>query len=290
MTSPRAVSFGRGVGGPRSPARRRASWSVPCALENGRTRIDQPNLFPKQPRPEEVQLTTTTDTPTTDAFANIAAIREQVEAARADRERLGDEATAYFREVEQASAELDHLARSATEQFGSDGQPKPKSKAAALKKKVEDSRQSSWPAILQGADQAIVKLDGELRDLLNANCVELARQEYDRGLDGVRRVQSLAAAMRDAIGAMRATEPALLEIVTAIGMPLDGRDVAVDPRWQELERMLDSLAELEPARIAALTPYSGEQPRKVRTPSGEWSHAGGAERPEDQPPPMERPS
>ena len=96
----------------------------------------------------------------TDPAAAIAAKREQLEAARKERARLGEEARADQSKVEGAGAALDQLARTAPDQFEG-GQPKAKTEAAKAKRIIEEASTSRWPAILEGADQRIRDLEKE---------------------------------------------------------------------------------------------------------------------------------
>lgn len=231
--------------------------------------------------------------PASDPFARLQALNEQLEAARRDRARRGEEARAFGREVEQAKVELDHLARTAPDQFDGTGQPKAKSKAGQLKKKIEQAGTSRWPSILDGADQRIAEVERQVRDLLRENAEVIARADYERGLEAKRRLQSLASQMREAVGQMRASEPSLLAITTAVSGPLDGRDVEVNPRLGEVERLVELVDEIRPARIPTLTPYADEEPVIWKTADGGWMPvrsepaAGWAE---DQPERVERPS
>jgi len=237
-------------------------------------------------------MTTATSPDTTDTIAAIAAVREQLDAARKERARLGEESRTYQREIGAAEAGLDHLARTAPDQF-TEGQPKPKTEAAKLRAKLDEAQTNRWPAILAGADERIAALEREVSGLVRDNVVGLARVEYDRGLAGIQQVQALAPEMLDVIGRARATEPALLAIATAAGGGnIDGRSVQVDPLLGELERVLRKVGELEPARIPVLTPYVDEEPTVVQTAAGGWIHVSNAGRTElaEQPPKIERPS
>ena len=203
----------------------------------------------------------------TESVSRLAAVRTELDEARRARARLGEEARAFQREVQLAEAGLDHLARTAPDQFA-DGQPKPKTEAAKLKAKLEEAKTSRWPSILDGADERIVAKERELAKLIRDNASELATAEYEAGLEEVQRVRSLALELRGAIAQVKSHEPSLLTITSALGGVFDGRDVWVDPHLAEIERVLGGVDELQPARIAALTPFTDEEPRVVRTVDG----------------------
>jgi hypothetical protein len=127
--------------------------------------------------------------------------------------------------------------------------------------------------------------------LTRQNAVELARREYERGLRARSRLLSLRAEMREAIEELKAPEPELLAIASAVGGPLDGRSVFVDPMIRKLGQTLDRLDDLEPSRIPPLTPYRDEDPQTVRR-GDEWVRAWSAGEidPECQPERIERPT
>jgi hypothetical protein len=236
-------------------------------------------------------VTATTAKAKADPLAALDSAREQLDEARRDRAQVGEQSRAFQVEMQSAAGELEHLARTDRSQFGEDGQPLPKTRAAELRAKLDQAGSSRWPDIVAGAEDRLRRAQEHVRGVTADNAVELARLEYDRGLAATERLRGLAADMRAAIVEARATEPALLGITTALGGVFDGRDVQVDPRWQQLEQFLDALETLEPARIPRLTPYVDEEPSVFRCTSG-WVPARSAAHVElvEQPPKMERPS
>ena len=227
----------------------------------------------------------------TDPAAAIATVREQLEAARKERARLGEEARADQSKVQAAEAALNHLAHTAPDQFEA-GHPAAKSEAAKAKRIIEEASTSRWPAILEGADQRIRDLEKDVANLIRDAAPQLARAEYEAGQEEVGELRGYLAGAREVIGRIRSYEPALLSITTASGGAIDGRSIQIDPRLEELERVLDSLEDLQAARVPVLSPFEDEEPQVVRTADGGWVRATVAGDTElgEQPERIERPS
>ncbi len=122
-----------------------------------------------------------TTTKTTDPAAELAPIEEQLEVAREERSRLGQEARAWADGVQALEAELDGIARNDPAQFGPDGQPKAKGRAAELRAEItKQTTGQKWPDILGGADQRIRSLEQELSRAMEANADALARGRVSR--------------------------------------------------------------------------------------------------------------
>jgi hypothetical protein len=186
----------------------------------------------------------TMTTETTDWLAALEAAREQRDAAAAEREEIDGEARAWSDGVRQAEAELDHLARTEREQFDEGGQPRAKSRAAQLRKQIAEAREARWPEIIAGADQRLDEAERALRRLTSEHAVELARREYERGLQARQRLFALLRGeeVRDAIAELRAAEQELLAITSAVDGPINGQHVYVDPLLQDFEQMWSASA------------------------------------------------
>jgi hypothetical protein len=205
---------------------------------------------------------------------DLRAAEEQVQVAREERRRLGDEATAFFNELARVEAELRGIAETDPEQFGPDGQPKPKSKAAGLRKQLEEGASNRWPQILTGADGRISALEQEVQQGVEDNAVELARREYQGGEKDLADLSALAEQMLPILSRLEERRGHLVDVTSACRGQIDGQDVGADQRLVELRRLLEAHPEFTPPRIPALTPLVGEEePRKVRAANGEWTHA-----------------
>ena len=109
-----------------------------------------------------------------------------------------------------------------------------------------------------------------MRVLTKQHAVALARAEHDQGVEAIKRVRALTGELRQALAQVRAPEPNLLAITTALGQAIDGRNVWTDARVADIERALDAAEHLLPARLPDLTPYVGETPRLSLTADGGW--------------------
>ena len=70
---------------------------------------------------------------------------------------------------------------------------------------------------------------------------------------------------------MRLAQPPERRARTATAGPFDGTSVWTDGRLGDIERALDAIDDLLPARIPAMTRYIGEdEPQAFLTTSGEW--------------------
>jgi hypothetical protein len=235
---------------------------------------------------------TKTEAGKADQLAGLQEARERLEELRQERATRDQDAGAYTQGVMLARAELDRLVASEPEQFGGDGLPKPKTEAAKLKAKIEAAETSRWPAVMAGLDQRIHELEAEVRDLMRPVAVELARAEYEAGLEAKREVLVVRDQLLAAIGRVHATGPALTELANA-ARGLNGSHVAIDPRWHELEDLLRSIDEFEPARIPPMTPYTDEDPVIRRAADGAWMSVSSDPKAgwsDEQPEPVERPS
>jgi hypothetical protein len=98
----------------------------------------------------------------TDPATEVSAIQEQLEVARAERQRLGNEAIAWVEETAQFTRDLDGLAQNDPDQFAN-GFAKPKSKAAELQREIDKRTNGNrWSQVLEGADERIRELEHEL--------------------------------------------------------------------------------------------------------------------------------
>ena len=236
-------------------------------------------------------MTTTTETSTADRLAELEAAKERLAAANAEREKIDAEYREWDDGIRNAKAESNHLARTEREQFAG-GRPRPKTRAAALEKQIADAEKANWREIIRGADEQVAEAEHEARRLTASLAVELALKGYERGLRGRERLLAVLRGkeVRDAIGEMRAAEADLREVAVAVDGPIDGRSV-IDPSLEKLERTLEAVASVEPARIPTMTPYPDETVTVVRK-NGSWARAeiAGEIDPDQQPPRIERPS
>jgi predicted nuclease with TOPRIM domain len=152
-------------------------------------------------------MTTTTTTEAPAGYAELEAARAELETAWQERARLGGEYRKFAADLGKVKAELRELATSEPNQFGPDGQPKPKTQAAKLRTKLEQRASSQWPDVIRGADQRVEACEAEVRRLTRPLAVELARAEYQKGLGAMREAQALRGQLREAIARVHATEP-----------------------------------------------------------------------------------
>jgi hypothetical protein len=199
----------------------------------------------------------------------LAAARERLDAARQERAELGVEARAWETEIANAAAELDHLANTDREQFGPDGQPRPKTRAAELRRKIEDSRSTLWPDVLRGSDRRVIDADANLKRVTAANAVELALGEFRAGEAELEELDAYAEAMLEVIARVTGRSRRLIEIAAACS-GIDGRSVVSDDRIERLGKLLSEHETFTPPRIAYLTPFVGENPRVVRGRQDGW--------------------
>ena len=149
----------------------------------------------------------------------------------------------------------------------------------------------NWREIIAGADERLTEAEAEARELIEANAVELAREQWGRGLQARERLLShCGGKIQNAIGELRAAEQELRAIAVAVHGPINGQSVVIDPLLDELGVMLDRVGGLEPARIAVMTPYPDEEPNVVRK-NGQWARAAiaGDINPDEQPERVQRP-
>jgi hypothetical protein len=113
-----------------------------------------------------------------DPLAELREVERQLEEARADRARLGEQAEKFAMGIRVVEVEYGDLSRTAPKQFDGNGQPKPKTRAGTLKKQLEQAQSSRWPQILDGADQRVSELQRKLGVIIEQNAVELATREF----------------------------------------------------------------------------------------------------------------
>ena len=110
----------------------------------------------------------------------------------------------------------------------------------------------------------------DYRRVVRDNAITLARLQYERSLDGVRKVQALGQELKAALGQVVQPEAELLDIVISVGQPLNGQDVLHDDLIEALTGALGRLDNLQPTRVPTLTPFEGEELRVHRTADGGW--------------------
>ena len=206
----------------------------------------------------------------TDPLDELREARAQLDSARAENARLRERRDNYANKIRAAQQELDQLAASRPSEFGDDGAPKRGSRAAKLRTEIDAAGKSRWLSVIEGSDARVQEAEDRLRQLTAKYGVPLAREAHDRGVEAIQHVRSRAAELRAALAAVRAPEPDLLWTATAAAGAIDGRSVWTDARVAELERALDAVNHLMPARIPPMTPYTGETPAVHLTNDGSW--------------------
>ena len=237
-------------------------------------------------------MTTTSTTPAADPLDQLREARAQLDTARAERDKLAQRRDAYAAELREAQAEFDELAAAKPDQFDNHGLPVKNSRAWKLRAQLDQAQKSKWPDLIAGTDERVRQAEDRLRRLTARYAVPLARAEHDRGVEAIKDVRSRASELRAALAAVRAPEPDLLWIATAAAGAIDGRSTWSDARVGELERALESVELMLPARIPAMTPYVGEEPSVFLTSDGSWVPARSAGQAElaEQPEPIEPPT
>ena len=103
--------------------------------------------------------------------------------------------------------------------------------------------------MIEGADQRVEEAERNVRRLTGKYAVPLARAKHDEGVDAIQRARGLTGELRQALAAVRAPEAQLLGIATAAAGSVDGRAVWTDARVAEVERALDAVEHMLPARV-----------------------------------------
>jgi hypothetical protein len=224
-----------------------------------------------------------------DPADELAAIEEQLEAAREERARLDAEARAWQAELGKLEHDLVDLARNDPGQFAN-GFPRPKTQAAKLQAEIEERKNGhKWPDLLGGADQRVRKLEAELSRTTAASADEPARREYlGNGKGAVEKLRQAAALIREGAAEYRASATRHVQIAYACP-GLDGQDVWSDPAVDEAQAFAERLAQVQPPRSVSLCPLVDEGPPRVRSKSGGYIGANMSRRDaaEDQPQPVE---
>jgi hypothetical protein len=169
-----------------------------------------------------------------------------------------------------AEAELRSLAPTEREQFDGSGQPRPKTRAAKLKAKIDEAQSSKWPEILAGADERIDRAEDRERQLTDNNAIELAQRDYRAGEDDLAAGAELAEQLLEILQRVRGRMGSLTHTVASCRGRIDGRDIEVDPAIGELIERLRKYPDLAPPRSRTLTPLATENPAIVRGNSGGW--------------------
>ena len=206
----------------------------------------------------------------TDPLAEVEGSRQRLEAARQERAQLGEQQRAWGQGIAEIEAQLRAMAHDDPSQFDASGSPKAKSEAASLRKALEQARASSWPDVLAGGDARVAEAATAYRRAVRDNAITFARLQYERSREGVKHVQALGQELKAALGQVVQPEAELLDIVTSVGPPLNGQDVHHDDLIEMLLEVLGRLDNLQPTRVATLTPFEGEEVRVRRTADGGW--------------------
>ena len=238
-------------------------------------------------------MATTEATPAkADPLDQLREARAALDHERAERPQLCERRDQYAHKIRNAQAELDALAHNAPAEFGDEGTPLKGTRALKLRQTIDQAQQSRWPVVIEGADQRVEAAERMVRELTKRYCVPLARAKHDEGAEAVLRARGLTGELRRALAQVRAPEADLLAVAAATAGPFNGTSVWSDGRLADIERALDAIDDLLPARIPAMTRYIGEdEPRAYLTTSGEWVPARSANSVElaEQPAPIERP-
>jgi hypothetical protein len=225
-------------------------------------------------------MTTTEAVPTTDPFAEIAAVERRLEAARKERGDLGYKQREWASKMHAAAAELDALAATDPDQFDADGQPRKGTRAAKLKATLADAPTSRWQAMIDGSDQRIAELERERHEVRRAHHLALARRQWDDGLEACGEIKEWVREGLALVARAQGGYHVLVEILgEALGSAIDGRSIQTDPRLDTLEQVLSGSFEgLHPPRVPALVPFEGEEPGAYMTQDGGWVPAASADR------------
>jgi hypothetical protein len=225
--------------------------------------------FPSNPPHKRTgHMTTKTITQADD----LPAIEEQLQTAREERSRLGQEARVFADKLAGLQAEFSGIARRDATQFGPDGQPKAKSRAAELKTEItKASGGHQWAALIEGADARIRELEHELTRALAANAEALARAEYEgAGQAAVEKLRQGAALILEGCDEYTASADRQGRIANSVA-GLDGQDIVADPVVDEARRAVHGLGGAQPPRSKSLTPLVDDQPRKLRMVAGGYA-------------------
>ena len=165
------------------------------------------------------------------------------------------------RSSRETQAELGHLARTDPAQFGEDGQPKAKSRAAELKQQLDEAGSSNWADMLAGDDQRVKAAQANVHRLTAENAEELATAEFRAGEDDLTEGDALVEGLLGVLSRLEARRARQIAITTSRNGDIDGRHVVTDDRVDELIRLLEEYPVFKPPRIPTLSPLVGEQPR-----------------------------
>ena len=117
-----------------------------------------------------------------------------------ERAELGVQQREWATGIAEVETQLRGLAQTDPGQFGPDGLPKPKSEAASLRSALEKAKASNWPDVIAGGDERLRQAETAYRGAVRDNAITLARIQYERSREGVRRVQELGEELRGALG------------------------------------------------------------------------------------------
>jgi hypothetical protein len=210
-----------------------------------------------------------------DALAELKRLEAAAQTARQERDRVKREAQAFVNGLEALDAELGRLARTEPAQFGPDGTPSPKSRASEIQAELSRARDTSrWPDLIAGAEHAVSVAERAVTGYREANAVELATIEYRLGESLVAELSEHAGPMLAKLAELDGVKGRLMDIAASCRGRINGRDVAVDPRLEELRRLLEQHVEFNPPRSVSLTPFEDENPPTVRSAEGGWIAGG----------------
>lgn len=222
--------------------------------------------------------------------AKLADLDAATTAAKAERDRIVREAREHEAQLTALDRALNEIAHDDPSQFNAAAEPKPNSEAAKINAELQNSEATGarWAALIAGADSKLRAAERAASHHRAEHAIELARIEFQDGEDDLGELGELAEQMLAGLTRLRAREARLLALTTATPGRIDGRDVKVDPRLADLEKLLAQHADYKPPRSHSLTPLVGEVPLLRRAVGGGFIRGGGV--PEDygeQPPEIE---
>lgn len=214
-------------------------------------------------------------TTTTDPATELERLEAAAQEARQERDRLRLDASKYQAAMAQVEAEIGQLARTHRDQFDAAGMPKRSTKAAKLSSELEKMRAGTrWPELIAGAADAVADAEDAVGRWRADHAVELATLEYRRGEELVAKLSESAEAMLPILAELGQSAARLSAITAACPGRIDGRDVLVDGRLDQLRHALRDHANWQAPRSRSLTPFEGEVPVLLRGTDGGWIAAG----------------
>src|SRR5829696_2216507 len=224
-----------------------------------------------------------------DSASEFTEAHRELDGARKTRARRGEAYRGYQQKLAQTQAELGHLARTDPDQFGEDGQPKPKSRAAELKQQLDEAGSSSWADVLAGDDERIRAAEVNVHRLTAKHAEELATAEFRAGEDDLAEGDALVEGLLRVLSRLAARRARQIANTVSCNGDIDGRHVLTDDRVDGLMRLLEQYSDFKPPRVTTLSPLVGDEPRVVKGRNGGWigAHHGSNNYCDEQPEKLE---